>query len=166
MGGAVASRRTILVIDDSEVILDLVKEALEDAGHRVLVRSAASGSVNAILRERPDVVLLDVNMPHVTGDAIARIFAKCEGVGTTKVVLHSSMSLEMLRLKAIGTGAHAYIQKTSDLAHLVRKVEELLHEPAVSATGRRARSREEQARAEEDDAARAHRREERSARSR
>jgi two-component system OmpR family response regulator len=124
-GGAVMdadARRTVLVIDDSEVVLELVKDALEGAGVNVVTRQGPQGSVAAILKAKPDLVLLDVNMPTLTGDAIAKIVSKAEARCDTRIVLHSSLSVQTLRLKALSTGADGFIQKTDDMAHLVREV--------------------------------------------
>jgi DNA-binding response OmpR family regulator len=113
---------TVLVIDDSTVVLEVTKSALEDAGFRVITRSRTSGAVSAILAARPDIVLLDVNMPLVGGDVIAGILARTGPTSSTAIVLHSSLPIEILRLKAIAAGAHGYIVKTSDPADLVRQV--------------------------------------------
>ena len=113
---------TVFVIDDSQVVLEVTKVALEEAGFRVVTRSRTSGAVSAILAVRPDIVLLDVNMPLISGDVIAGILACTGSALNTAVVLHSSLPIELLRLKAIAAGAHGYIVKTSDGADLVRQV--------------------------------------------
>jgi DNA-binding response OmpR family regulator len=115
--------KTVLVIDDSDVVLELVKKSLENAGYHVLTRNEASGSVAAILRDRPDVVLLDVNMPNLSGDTIAKILGCVSQNMETLVLLHSGLSIDNLRLKAIATGAHGYIQKTDSATELVRRIE-------------------------------------------
>src|SRR5690242_20012919 len=61
-------RKTILVVDDSPVVLELTGSALEGAGYKVVLRSRGEGTVAAVLQERPDLVLLDVNMPRLSGD--------------------------------------------------------------------------------------------------
>lgn len=113
---------TVLVIDDSRVVLELAKLALEEAGYRVITRSRTSGAVSAILATQPDLVLLDVNMPLVGGDMIAGILARTGPTLKTTIVLHSSLPIELLRLKAIAAGAHGYIAKTANGADLVRQV--------------------------------------------
>lgn len=116
------SPQTVLVIDDSEVVLELAREALEAVGLHVVTRQGPQGSVSAILRAKPDLVLLDVNMPTLTGDAIARIVSKAEARPDTIILLHSSLSVQTLRLKALSTGADGFIQKSDDMGHLSREV--------------------------------------------
>lgn len=115
--------KTVLVVDDSDVVLELVKKALEGAGYSVITRNKPSGSVAAILRDKPDVVLLDVNMPTLSGDTIAKILGRVSQNPETLVLLHSSLSIDSLRLKAMATGAHGYIQKTESPTELVRRIE-------------------------------------------
>ena len=115
--------KTVLVVDDSEVVLELTKAALEKAGYRVVTRDRPSGSVAAILRDKPDIVLLDVNMPSLAGDVIAKILVRAMKNPDTLILLHSSMSIDTLRLKAVATGAHGYIQKTENPTELVRRIE-------------------------------------------
>jgi len=115
--------KTVLVVDDSDVVLEVVKKNLENAGYHVITRNKPSGSVAAILRDKPDVVLLDVNMPTLSGDTIAKILARVSQNPETLVLLHSSLSIDNLRLKALATGAHGYIQKTESPTELVRRIE-------------------------------------------
>ncbi len=122
MSERLSQQETVLVIDDSAIVLDVVKASLEEAGFRVITRSRTSGAVSAILATRPDIVLLDVNMPLISGDVIAGILARTGPAMDTAVILHSSLPIELLRLKAIAAGAHGYIVKTSDGADLVRQV--------------------------------------------
>ena len=129
--------KTVLVVDDSDVVLELVKKSLEGAGYSVITRNKPSGSVAAILRDKPDVVLLDVNMPTLSGDTIAKILARVGQSAETLVLLHSSLSIDNLRLKAIATGAHGYIQKTESATELVRRIEYWLNRSKHAASSSR-----------------------------
>jgi CheY-like chemotaxis protein len=115
--------KTVLVVDDSAVVLELTKAALEKAGYRVVTRDRPAGSVAAILRDKPDIVLLDINMPSLSGDVIAKILVRAMKNPDTMILLHSSLSIDTLRLKAVATGAHGYIQKTENPTELVRRIE-------------------------------------------
>jgi CheY-like chemotaxis protein len=53
---------TILVVDDSEVVLAVTKTLLEAVGYRVLTHSGPAGCVAVILQEKPDLVLIDVKL--------------------------------------------------------------------------------------------------------
>ncbi len=128
-----SSARTILVIDDNAVVLELTRSALEQAGFRVMTRDRASGAVVAVLHERPDLVLLDVNMPNMTGDSLADILRRTRATRSTLVVLYSSLPANALRMKAMAAGAHGFIQKTGTQAELVRQVRAFLEQDSLGA---------------------------------
>jgi CheY-like chemotaxis protein len=112
----------IVVIDDSEIVLEVTKGALEGAGYDVVTHDRPAGCVALILHEKPDLVLMDVNMPGLGGDTIVSVLGKAAPTSDTVVLLHSSLSAEVLRGKVTTAGAHGFIQKSGDLFGLVREV--------------------------------------------
>jgi CheY-like chemotaxis protein len=112
----------IVVIDDSEIVLEVTRGALEGAGYEVVTHDRPAGCVALILHEKPDLVLMDVNMPGLGGDTIVSVLAKAAPTSDTIVLLHSSLSAEVLRGKATTAGAHGFLQKSGDLFGLVREV--------------------------------------------
>ncbi|HEY3257206.1 MAG TPA: response regulator [Polyangiaceae bacterium] len=128
-----SSGRTILVIDDNAVVLEVTRSTLEQAGFRVVTRDRASGAVSAVLHERPDLVLLDVNMPNMTGDSLADVLGRTRATRGTLVVLYSSLPANALRMKAMAAGAHGFIQKTSAQSELVRQVRAFLEQDSLGA---------------------------------
>ncbi len=125
--------RTILVIDDNAVVLEVTRSTLEQAGFRVVTRDRASGAVVDVLQERPDLVLLDVNMPNMTGDSLAEILVRTRATRATLVVLYSSLPANALRVKALAVGASGFIQKTGAQAELVRQVRAFLEQDSLGA---------------------------------
>jgi len=125
--------RTILVIDDNAVVLEATRSTLEQAGFRVVTLDRASGAVVAVLQERPDLVLLDVNMPNMTGDSLADVLGRTRATRGTLVVLYSSLPANALRMKAMATGAHGFIQKTGVQTELVRQVRAFLEQDSLGA---------------------------------
>jgi CheY-like chemotaxis protein len=117
---------TILVVDDSEVVLSVVKAVLEEGGYRVVTQNRANGSLTQIIWERPALVLLDVQMPNLSGVVLARMCAKTVETTGTRVVLHSSLSDEHLQRLVSQCGAFGYIRKTDSPQVLLRQVRKLL----------------------------------------
>jgi CheY-like chemotaxis protein len=112
----------IVVIDDSEIVLAVVKSALTGAGYEVVVHDRSAGCVALILQEKPDLVLMDVNLPGLSGDVLVSMLAKALPGGETIVLLHSSLPIGLLRAKAAAAGAQGFIQKSGDSFRLVREV--------------------------------------------
>ena len=127
------SGRTILVIDDNAVVLEVTRSTLEQAGFRVVTRDRTNGAVVAVLQERPDLVLLDGNMPNMTGDSLGEILGRTRATRGTLVVLYSSLPANALRMKALAAGAHGFIQKTGAQAELVRQVRAFLEQDSLGA---------------------------------
>lgn len=114
--------KTIMVVDDSEIVLEVVRSSLEAAGYRVITRNRPVGCLALMLKEEPDLVLVDVSMPEVGGDTLVRCFGTAHPTSTSVVLLHSSLPEEALKEKARLSGAHGYIRKTSNHSAFVREV--------------------------------------------
>lgn len=120
-------RPTILVIDDDARMLELCRHSLAVAGYRVLTRDRAPGCVGLILHEKPDLVLVEVNMPDMEGEAVVRLFGASKAESTTLVLLFSAMPEPLLKQKALESGAHGCLRKTADPEDLVRQVSQWLN---------------------------------------
>ena len=118
--------RKILVVDDSEVVLGVAKAMLSEAGYEVETNRRATGSVALILHTKPDLVLLDVNMPSLRGDMIARMSVATNNSTGTIVVLHSTLPEKELERLAAESGAHGYIKKTDNSHQFIRQVRQFL----------------------------------------
>lgn len=112
---------TVMVIDDSELVLSVVESFLDAAGYRVVTRKMALGTRAAILRERPDVILLDVNMPLLDGAELCGAIRSHTAMRGSCIVLHSDIPETELRAIAARAGANGYIRKTHDRAEFIRR---------------------------------------------
>jgi CheY-like chemotaxis protein len=117
---------TIVVVDDCAVTLASTAETLERAGYRVLTRDRPAGCVAMMLQEKPDLVLLDVCMPTVSGDTLVKLFSKASPNSGTIILLYSALDEPLLKSKAKGSGAHGYVMKTNDGSALLRAVRRYL----------------------------------------
>ena len=111
----------IMIVDDDRTTLDILSALLEAQGHSVLERDTAIGTTQAILRETPDVVLLDVRMPGLSGDKLAELIS-ARSTNPPLVVLHSASPKAELEQLAKRCGASA-IEKTSDTKEFLRRFE-------------------------------------------
>ena len=114
----------ILVVDDSGVTLKIIRLFLKDAGFEVLTRSRPIGTTAEILRMKPDLVLLDVLMPGLTGDKLTKIIRQSDK--ETKIVLFSAKENNELRELSRECGADGYIKKTTDRHEFINKVKSFL----------------------------------------
>jgi CheY-like chemotaxis protein len=101
----------ILIIDDDPTHLIYTQEILEADGHQVMVNRGGFGATLKVLKERPDVVLLDVNMPGLSGDTVAGLLQQCQKERRFDVFLYSSNDEESLRRTALSLGTSGYLMK-------------------------------------------------------
>lgn len=116
------SRPRILVVDDSEITLEVVRRHLEAAGCEVTTLTSALRLNAAIQSQRPELILLDVGMPGLAGDKAAAILKRHRCSREIPVVLHSAIDRAQLKRLAAETGATGYIRKTADGKQLVNQV--------------------------------------------
>lgn len=121
-----SAKRKILVIDDSELALDIARSILEAAGFEVVTRDTPFGSGAMILRERPDLVLLDMTMPLLSGEDVVRHVRESATMQDTCLVLFSDRPEKELRAIALRSGADGWISKSADQATLVSRVNSFL----------------------------------------
>lgn len=126
----------IMLVDDSELLLDVIGATLRDAGYEVIARSVPVGAGAHILRERPDLVLLDVSMPLMSGAEISESIRKSALARGTCIVLHSDRPAHELADLAERCGADGYIRKSSDPGQLVSEVQGWLERSRAASTRR------------------------------
>jgi DNA-binding response OmpR family regulator len=117
-------RRRFLVVDDDIVALEVTRERLEQAGFSVVTRDSALGTSAYIKKEKPHFVILDVHMPGLSGNALARLLA--DGDFLPGVILHSATHRDDLALLALGCGAIGVIEKTDDDQYFRAQLENCL----------------------------------------
>ncbi|MBI5547775.1 MAG: response regulator [Deltaproteobacteria bacterium] len=116
----------ILIVDDSPVVLEGSAMVLEEAGFEVLTLENPLSVAHLVRKEKPGLLLIDINMPTVNGATVVKILGQQEAVHRTKVALYSDLPEARLRTIAAQCGADGFIQKTMDGAGLADQVRRLL----------------------------------------
>jgi len=119
-----------LLIEDNEQNLYLMRFLLEKNGFIVeQARSGRQGLLDAV-RLRPDVILLDIQLPEMDGYAVARALRTQEGQKDTPIVVVTSYAMVGDREKALASGATSYLEKPINPDTFVKQVRR--HLPAAS----------------------------------
>jgi DNA-binding NtrC family response regulator len=122
----------ILVVDDELGIRDLLSEILNDEGHNVEVAENAAQARAARLRERPDLVLLDIWMPDTDGVTLLKEWSST-GALTMPVIMMSGHATIDTAVEATKIGALAFLEKPITLQKLLHAVEQGLTRSAAPA---------------------------------
>ncbi len=113
----------ILVVDDELGIRDLLSEILNDEGHQVEVAENAAQARAARLRDRPDLVLLDIWMPDTDGVTLLKEWSS-SGALTMPVIMMSGHATIDTAVEATKIGASAFLEKPITLQKLLKAVEQ------------------------------------------
>ena len=113
----------ILVVDDELGIRDLLQEILNDEGHTVEVAENAAQARAARLRDRPDLVLLDIWMPDTDGVNLLKEWS-ASGALTMPVIMMSGHATIDTAVEATKIGALAFLEKPITLQKLLKAVEQ------------------------------------------
>lgn len=113
----------ILVVDDELGIRDLLWEILNDEGHNVEVAENAAQARAARLRDRPDLVLLDIWMPDTDGVTLLKEWSTT-GALTMPVIMMSGHATIDTAVEATKIGALAFLEKPITLQKLLKAVEQ------------------------------------------
>lgn len=117
------SKGKILVIDDSELVLEITRDALQEAGYEVLTNSSWM-EVNATIREnRPDLILLDLMMPSIKGESLCEILKKSSFGRDIPIIIFSTKEEDEIRKLAEDAGADGYIVKRMNKKDIVESVD-------------------------------------------
>jgi DNA-binding response OmpR family regulator len=130
---------TVLVVDDEADIRELVRINLELDGHRVLTASDGPTALEALRRDQPDLVLLDVMMPGIDGwNVLGSIKADDDaGLAQTPVMMVTARDDELDRIRGAIEGAIRYITKPFTLGDLRAEVRDALASEEPELTKRR-----------------------------
>ena len=118
----------IVIAEDERDIRDLITFTLQFAGHEVIPAANGAEAVEAVRREHPDIVLMDVRMPRLTGYEACRQLKADEATKDIPVVFLSAKGQESEVKEGLAAGAIDYILKPFSPDQLTARVAELLQQ--------------------------------------
>src|SRR3954463_12733453 len=134
--------RTILVVEDEPTLRETLVEALEGEGFRVVAAADGREALTQFRAERPDLVLLDLMLPELSGVEITRIIRAESGV---PIVMLTAKDSELDKVVGLELGADDYVTKPFSLRELTARIRALFRRseqatptggPAVDDLGR------------------------------
>jgi adenylate cyclase len=116
----------ILVVDDTPENVLLLSAVLEKKGYQVATASSGAEALELIATERPDLVLLDVVMPQMSGYEVCRKIRENPATGVLPVVMVTALDPGQERINGLDAGADDFLTKPINQAELLARVRSLL----------------------------------------
>ncbi len=120
--------RKILYIEDNEQNMYLVTFLLEKHGYSVIPAIDGQEGIDTATREKPDLILLDIQLPRMDGHTVARHLRSNPDLSAIPIVAVTSYAMAGDRDKALAAGCNGYIEKPINPDTFIQQVEQ--HLPA------------------------------------
>ncbi len=120
------SDKTILVADDDPVILGLLEVNFEMEGYTVVTAADGAAALEAARSSRPDIIILDVMMPKLTGHEVAEALRDDDALAGIPVIFVSAKAQGADVARGMDLGAADYVTKPFDPIDLVDRVTAVL----------------------------------------
>lgn len=122
---------TVLLVEDERKLRDLVRSYLERAGFAVLSTESGAEAINVMTTAKPDLIVLDLGLPDVPGEAVAR---EVQAVSPTPILMLTAKTSEQDRIAGLELGADDYVTKPFSPRELVLRVQAILRRNSPAAT--------------------------------
>jgi len=116
----------VLVVDDDKSIVKVLAAYLEQSGYQVLTAYDGEMALHALRRERPDLVILDLMMPHRDGYEVTTIVRSDKSLAATPIIMLTARVEDTNKIVGLEVGADDYITKPFNAHEVVARVKSLL----------------------------------------
>jgi DNA-binding NtrC family response regulator len=122
-----SARRRLLIVDDEPLILEVLSEHFK-ADYDVETALNGADALGAILRERPDVVMLDINMPRMNGVEVLKDIKQIDE--SIAVIMVTANEQVQMAADALKNGAFGYVPKPFDFRYLNHLLATIFDQPS------------------------------------
>lgn len=120
------SQKSVLIIEDEEDAADMFAEMMRVSGYHVLKTSSSTPALTMMTAEKPDVVILDIMMPEISGLDILRQMRKDPALANIPVVVVSAKGMPADIKHGMEAGASMYLTKPVGFTELKEAIERAL----------------------------------------
>jgi DNA-binding response OmpR family regulator len=121
-----SSQKTVMIIEDEADTAEMFAEMMRMSGYRVVISSGGLKAFSVILQEDPDVLMLDVMMPDLSGLEILHFLRNDPFLGKIPVVIVSAKALPSDIRLGLEAGASVYLTKPVSFQELRKVIDEVL----------------------------------------
>jgi DNA-binding response OmpR family regulator len=120
------TKKRIIVVDDEKIIVDLVTDVLENDGFNVISADSTVSGENKIIKLKPDLALLDVEMPVIGGIELCRKLRANPQTKTLPIIFLTASSSVEDKVKGLEVGGDDYVTKPFSSQELIARISALL----------------------------------------
>jgi two-component system cell cycle response regulator DivK len=113
----------ILVVEDNEKNMKLLRDVLQAAGYQILEATSGSRAVELALEQGPDLTLMDIRLPDIDGVETLRLLRADERTAAMPVLALTAQAMEGDRERFLAAGFDGYLSKPVNIVELVATVE-------------------------------------------
>ena len=118
--------KRILVVDDNEANMHLVRFILQKNGFQVLEARSGTDGVALAIQERPDMVIMDIQLPDIDGLEATKRIRAAETNGNVPIIALTSYAMPGDREKSLDAGCTGYISKPINVKTFIAEIEKYL----------------------------------------
>ncbi len=121
-------KNTVMVVEDDKNLLDTLRYNLNNEGYNVLAASDGNAAVEIARREKPNLIVLDVMLPGMSGFEVCRVLRK---EMTAPIIMLTARAEEMDKIVGLEIGADDYMTKPFSLRELLARVRAMLRRASM-----------------------------------
>ena len=121
----------ILVVDDEETICNLLSRLLQREGYEVIKTMRGQDALKLILSEKPELMVLDLNLPDLSGEAIYESVRQTPQIKNLPILIITGRTVPGLSAKCLNGGADAFLSKPFETPELLAQIRALLRRSNV-----------------------------------
>ena len=115
--------KTVLIVEDNELNLRLLKDILEYNGYTVLSTELGEPALELARQHRPDLILMDIQLPDISGMEAARRLKQDDQTRTIPIIAVTAFAMSGDEAQILASGCDAYVSKPFNLVEFLKLVE-------------------------------------------
>ncbi len=120
--------KRVLVIEDNEDNMELITFILESNGYQTLKAETGRQGFELTLQERPDFIILDIQLPDILGTEVLRMIRESEVGDSIPIISMTSYAMAGDREKLLAAGCNGYIEKPIDPLSVMNQIKKIIGE--------------------------------------
>ena len=119
-------KEQVLIVEDEHDTVELLRYNLQKESYQTVVARTGAEAISAVQSHMPDIVLLDIMLPELSGWDVCRMLRESVKGKSVPIIMLTALSAEDARIKALTLGADDFLSKPFSLRELLLKVKKLL----------------------------------------